>query len=314
LFVAGCAAFFSIKGLMVLFAGSAIAIATMASSLEIGKLVAASFLHRQWHHISWMLKTYLCIAIFVLMGITSLGIFGFLTNAYQEHASVVNNLTASTTLVEAKKKSSQEAIVAAEERIKLLYTVRADQELRVKEAGNYKLPREQAYKAIAEANAEISAKEKVVTEQRTELLKLESELADINKDLNTKTDIGSFRFIAKAMNVEIDVAVRYFILALVFVFDPLAVCLVLALNILLEQRTKKVVVPIVVEQPVPTPVIAPPAPQVEVAPPAPEPVHQVVNTPEGPVDVLPGETVEQAIERKRRRKAGVGDSVITSTS
>lgn len=89
-FVAGCAAFFSIKGLVVLFSGDALAICIMASSLELGKLVAASFLHSYWKAVSKLLKLYLCLAVLVLMCVTSLGIFGFLTGAYQEHSTRVN--------------------------------------------------------------------------------------------------------------------------------------------------------------------------------------------------------------------------------
>lgn len=239
LFVAGCSAFFSIKGLVVLFSGSPLAIAIMGSSLEIGKLVAASFLHTQWKKTSFLLKMYLCSAVFVLMGITSLGIFGFLTGAYQIHSSKVGNFETQIKALTSEKTIAEQAAVESANRIKILTEIRATQEDNIQKAGNYKAPREQAYKAIAEANEEISKKESSVTQAREKIVALEKEISDIEINLNTNTDIGSFKFIAAALDTSIDNSVRYFIFTLIIVFDPLAVALVLAWNKLLEQRAER---------------------------------------------------------------------------
>lgn len=239
LFVAGCSAFFSIKGLVVLFSGSPLAIAIMGSSLEIGKLVAASFLHTQWKKTSFLLKMYLCSAVFVLMCITSLGIFGFLTGAYQIHSSKVGNFETQIKALTSEKAIAEQSAVESANRIKILTEIRATQEDNIQKAGNYKAPREQAYKAIAEANEEISKKENSVTQAREKIVALEKEISDIEINLNTNTDIGSFKFIAAALDTSVDNSVRYFIFALIVVFDPLAVALVLAWNKLLEQRAEK---------------------------------------------------------------------------
>jgi len=239
LFIAACAAFFSIKGLMILFAGSAISVAIMAASLELGKLVAASFLHRNWKTSSFFLKAYLTIAVAVLMFITSLGIFGFLTNAYQIHKGKVDVFKTDIATIETEQKGINEELITNQERIKSLQELRKDQEARVNAAGNYRTPREQAYKAIETANQEMLVKESRQSELRSKLSELELKKAEINKELNTKTDIGSFQFIADAMGTDVDTAVKYFILSLVFVFDPLAVALVLALNQLFELRELK---------------------------------------------------------------------------
>lgn len=82
-FIAGCAAVFSVKGLGLLFAGSAVAVMTMAAALEAGKLVAASFLYRFWPHLNIPMRMYLFTAVIVLVGITSLGIYGYLARAYE---------------------------------------------------------------------------------------------------------------------------------------------------------------------------------------------------------------------------------------
>jgi hypothetical protein len=236
LFVAGCAAFFSIKGLIVLFSGSALAIGIMASSLEIGKLVAASFLHTYWKQISLLLRVYLCVAVITLMGITSLGIFGFLTSAYQTHSASVGAFESKIESLVAEKTAIETGVAEHSERIKTLATLRQDQEQRVKDAGNYKAPREQAYKAIEEANLEIKQKEETLVKDRERIIELEKSISTLKIDMNTNTDVGSFKFIAAATNSTVDESVRYFIFALIFVFDPLAVTLVLAWNKLLEAR------------------------------------------------------------------------------
>lgn len=238
-FVAGCAAFFSIKGLTVLFSGSALAVGVMASSLEFGKLVAASFLHSYWDKTSRLLKLYLCIAVFVLMCVTSLGIFGFLTGAYQEHSTRVNTFDTKISSLVLEKSAIDQAILERSDRIKTLADLRQIQEQRVQSAGNLKAPREQAYKAIAEANEEIQKKELELAADRQKTIELDKEISDLKISLDTTTDIGSFKFLASAMHTDVDTAVRYFIFALIFVFDPLAVTLVLALNKLIALRQQK---------------------------------------------------------------------------
>lgn len=239
LFVAGCAAFFSIKGLITLFAGSALAIGIMAASLEIGKLVAASFLHTYWKTTKFLLKAYLCLAVFVLMCITSLGIFGFLTNAYQVHSSKVGSFDTRIEALSKEKTALDQEVQEYTSRIKTLTEIRQTQEQRIQTAGNLKAPREQAYKAISEANEEIHKKEEEVAKSRNRGIEIDKELAELKITLNTTTDIGSFKFIADALHTSVDTAVQYFIFLLIGVFDPLAVALVLAWNKLLDERKTK---------------------------------------------------------------------------
>lgn len=239
LFVAGCSAFFSIKGLTVLFSGSAIAVGIMTSSLELGKLVAASFLHNHWKSISRLLRLYLCTAVVILMGITSLGIFGFLSNAYQKHAGIMSSIEAKIELNQNSRKSTLETIELDTSRIKSLNEIRATQEQRIKDSGNYKAPRDQGYKAIAEANEELAKKEDALKQAKEALATIDADLASLKMETNNSTDIGSFKFIANALHTDLDTAVQYFIFALIAVFDPLAVTLILALNRLLEIHADK---------------------------------------------------------------------------
>jgi hypothetical protein len=239
LFVAGCAAFFSIKGLIVLFSGSALAVGIMASSLEIGKLVAASFLHTYWSTMGKLLRLYLCLAVFVLMCITSLGIFGFLSGAYQVHSSATATVEAEVEALLHEKSAIDQGVLEQSDRIKTLTEIRVTQEERVKSAGNYKAPRDAAYKAIAEANEEIAKKEEALAKYRERTISIDQEISSLRISLNSNTDIGSFKFIAGALNTSVDSAVKYFIFTLIAVFDPLAVALVLCWNKLIEMRKKK---------------------------------------------------------------------------
>jgi len=78
-------AYFSVLGLATIFPGSQISVVIMGIVLEIGKIIAAIWLHRNWKVAPWLVKGYLCFAVLVLMGITSLGIFGFLSKSHIEH-------------------------------------------------------------------------------------------------------------------------------------------------------------------------------------------------------------------------------------
>ncbi len=110
LFIAGCSAFFSVRGLGLLFAGSAVAVMVMAASLEVGKLIAASFLYQYWSRITILLRLYLMAAVLVLIGITSLGIYGYLASAYEK-------TTTQVTLLEQQIESIQREIADAQTRI-----------------------------------------------------------------------------------------------------------------------------------------------------------------------------------------------------
>lgn len=118
-FIAGTAAFFSVKGIGLLFAGSFLPVVVMASSLEIGKLFAVSFLYRRWHNLPALFKTYLTVAVLLLVGITSLGIFGFLSDAYQETKSKVM-------LYESRIDKRQQHNIDLQNRITLLQTTKSN--------------------------------------------------------------------------------------------------------------------------------------------------------------------------------------------
>jgi len=237
--VAGCAAFFSVQGLATLYAGQFISVCIMAGGLEFGKLVAASYLHRYWKETNFLLKTYLIIAVISLMTITSLGIFGFLTSAYQESHVKIEMVDYKKQMLETKKTSITEQIDINKKRIDVLNDIRISQEQRVKEAGNYKLPREQAYAAIEKANSELNELQEKNKNYFLEINNIETDLLGLKAEESKSTDIGTLKFVSNLFNLDIQTIVKWFTIIIVLVFDPLAVSLVLAYNNIVNRKNKK---------------------------------------------------------------------------
>lgn len=236
--VAGCAAFFSVQGLATLYAARYIAVCIMAGGLEVGKLVAASFLHRQWKTVGWLLKLYLTIAVVVLMGITSLGIFGFLTGAYQQSHTKVELTDVKQEALNSKKEFLKVEIDQLNGRIATLNEARKAQEKRLPE-----LSRKSAipiYEDIKRSSEEISKNRARVDELTTQLFEASQESINQKIEGSKEVDIGTLKYVAKAFGVDMDTVVKWFTLAIVLVFDPLAVALVLAYNSLIEKKSKPV--------------------------------------------------------------------------
>jgi hypothetical protein len=234
LIVAGCAAFFSVQGLATLYAARFVAVCVMAGGLEIGKLVAASFLHRYWKSIGWLLKTYLTIAVVVLMGITSLGIFGFLTGAYQQSHVKVELTDVKQESLNSKKEFLKVEINQLNDRINTLNEARKSQEARLPN-----LSRRSAapiYEDIKKSSEEISKTRTQIDNLTTQLFQASQESINQKVEGSKEVDIGTLKYVAKTFGVNMDTIVKWFTLAIVCVFDPLAVALVLAYNSLIENK------------------------------------------------------------------------------
>ena len=222
LFIAGCAAFFSVFGIGKLFSGAFIAVVIMASSLEIGKLVTASFLYRYWDKINLLQKVYMAAATIMLIFITSAGIFGYLSNAYQGAT------------VEFEKQTT--ALLFKEEQVEQL---EEDKQFLLNEL-------DQQVQSLPDNY--ITAKRKLREDYNPQILSINSELLDLKKEVGelktnlveTGVDVGPAVYLARTFNTDIDTVVKFFIFILIFVFDPLAVMLVVAYNqVLLENRPKE---------------------------------------------------------------------------
>jgi hypothetical protein len=231
LLVAGSAAYFSVLGIATLFAGSYYQVIAMAGALEFGKLVATSFLYRYWNTTPKILRAYLIVSVVILMGITSMGIFGYLSAAYQVNSGKFEQIDGKIELIENQKATLDGEIEQNTKRLETLNEVRIAQEQRVKEAGNYKAPREQAYAAIDKASAEIKEINDKTQKLREEKFKKDEEVILLKQEIGKAKDIGTFKFVADIINKPLDTVVIAFIIVLICVFDPLAVSLVLAFNV-----------------------------------------------------------------------------------
>ena len=212
LLIAGSAAALSVYGLAKLFSGAFLSVVLMAGSLELGKLVTASFLYRYWDMINWFQKVYMTIATIVLVFITSAGIFGYLSNAYQGAT------------LEFEKQSTE--LIAVEERIEQL------EEDKV-------FLKEELSVAISELpDNYITAKRKLREDYNPQILMVNEEILDYKKTradleiqlVSTGVDVGPAIYLARTFGTDIDTVVKFFIFILIFVFDPLAVMLVIAYN------------------------------------------------------------------------------------
>ncbi|NDG54284.1 MAG: hypothetical protein EBY39_14875, partial [Flavobacteriia bacterium] len=337
--VAGTAAFFSVRGIGLLFAGASIAAMVMAGVLEAGKLAMTSFLYRYWERIPRALKWYSTIAVIVLVGITSLGIYGFLSDAYDDTRSRVemheNNIdqlnkeilvieTEISTLqntdnkVDTKKQDTidgfqkiyddfvkdrrarQDALSARNksdaevrsdrrqqllDRLAVLDQVKSELESKPgglfsnnkKKIEDLRIAQQPERDSIASSLKTITDEESNATKSYNDALaKIDDEISaeyekfvekvnglrDTTKEVDSapkieahyqkikdnqaeilkekeairSTDIGSFKFIAESFNQEVDTVVKWFIIVIVLVFDPVAVALVLAYNIMIGGR------------------------------------------------------------------------------
>ena len=240
--IAGVAAWFSIIGLATLFSGAFLSVIIMGSVLEVGKLVATSWVYQTWSYGPKLIKSYLILGIIVLMGITSMGIFGYLSKG---HLDIQTPIKEQTIQIEAR----QAEIDILREKESFI-----DSELQ-----GFKLEMEQLQARVDEYPEGWATKKiKVLKEQeprrkeiRSELTRLREEKADairgIHKNLlgikkieselvEIQGDLGPIRYVAEALGVDPDEGVRFVILLIIFAFDPMAVALVLAANISIRHR------------------------------------------------------------------------------
>lgn len=229
LLVAGTAAFFSVLGIATLFSGSYYQVMVMAGALELGKLVATSFLYRYWTITNKLLKTYLMVAVLILMGITSMGIFGYLSSAYQANSSQVAHVESQISIFEERKSDLGKEIEQIRQRIVTLNESRASQEKRL--SGLTSKSAQPIYKDIEKSGEEIQKLNERVEVIQQQISQNAEKIIELKQETSTSRDIGTFKFIAEAIDKPLDKVVTIFICILIGVFDPLSVSLVLAFNV-----------------------------------------------------------------------------------
>ena len=220
------AAFFSIIGLSTIFAGAFWSVVIMASALEVGKLVTAAWLHLEWKRISIPIKTYLTLAVVVLMFITSMGIFGYLSKAHLEQETKTSNNTVKLENVQRKLSSETRRLDAIDKQLASLDAALDEYIERgfVTRGLNAREEQKPERTQLETSREEISQTIDKLQEEELELKR---------ENIAFELEIGAIKYIAELIYGEqaknyYDQAVRGVILSLVFVFDPLAVILLIA--------------------------------------------------------------------------------------
>jgi hypothetical protein len=246
------AAFYSVSGLSKLFAGATLAVIIMASSLEIAKLVIASLLYQYRKTLPLGLKIYLTIATIVLVLITSMGIYGFLSSAYQETASKAGTIDAQITLIETKRDNTQSQLdvyngekenidkAIADLRSGLSnnviqYTNAEGQVITTTSSATRKALEKQLDQAI-ERQTEINSKVDILNQQ---LFDYETEIVEVSTNNDLAGELGPLKYLSGLTGISMDKIINYLLLIIIFVFDPLAISLVIAANFAFEQLDKK---------------------------------------------------------------------------
>ena len=231
--VAGCAAYFSVTGLGVLFAGASLSVMVMAGSLEFAKLVSATYLKQKWDEIGGFNKWYLTSAVGILMLITSAGIFGYLSNAFQQQNLKLQQVDREIAVYTTKITTNDTQIGQLSAQLGQLSATQG--QLLDKGKVNNRLLRS------------IDSKDKQTTQINKKISDLQNENAknndEINKikvtNLDLEKEVGGFRFVAEAFGMELKNVVKFFIFLIVIVFDPLAVALIIAFNGMIETKKQK---------------------------------------------------------------------------
>ena len=236
--ISAVAAWYSIVGLMAIFSAAAIPIAIMGGVLEVGKLVTASWLYQNWKKIPKTLKVYLTSAVIILMFITSMGIFGFLSKAHIDQTVVSGDNSLQITQLDKQIAREQRTINDAEKVI-----VQLDAQVatlieydRIRgPSGSIAVRRSQ--------QAERRDLNQVIGEGSTRIAKIQEKRAGLEKEqLKLEAEVGPIRYVAelfygeKADREMLEAAVRWVIIVIIFVFDPLAVLLLIAANMDLRKR------------------------------------------------------------------------------
>ncbi len=240
LIIAGCAAFFSVTGLGVLFSGSSVAVMVMASSLELAKLVAATYLKQKWDEIKGFNKWYLTSAVIVLMLITSAGIFGYLSNAFQQQNLELQKVDRDIAVYQTQITKNESEITRYTTQINNLQQIRNSQEANLSKQIDKDKSTARVSQMIRNADKEIATiSQRIDDLSKQNNVSLDSINAIKNNNIELEKEVGGFRFVAEAFGFELNTVVKFFILLIVIVFDPLAVALIIAFNGLVGIGKKK---------------------------------------------------------------------------
>lgn len=233
------AAWYSIMGLMAIFAAAVVPIIIMGGILEVSKLVVASWLYRNWEEVPAMFKYYFTVAIIILMIITSMGIFGFLSKAHLDQAVPAGDITAQVTMFDDKIKSERDNIDAARKALKQM-------DAQVDEKLARTTDDKGAERAVQIRRNQASERKKLqneITISQKSIIALQEQKAPVaSQARKVEAEVGPIKYIAALIYGDtldqnmLEKAVRWVIIMIVLVFDPLAVLMLVAVNWSLKKR------------------------------------------------------------------------------
>ncbi len=231
--LSACAAYYSVMGLLAIFAAAVIPIFIMGSLLEAAKLVVASWLYRSWKEIPILMKSYFTSALVILMILTSMGIFGYLSKAHLDQAVPTGDVASKVSILDEKIKTEKENIDVARKQIKQL-DEQVDQTIG-RSADSQGVERSlQIRRGQQKERATLLAE---IGSAQTRIARLNEERAPIAADLRkVEAEVGPIKYIAALIYDDVagedvlEKAVRWVIIMIVLVFDPLAVLLLVAAN------------------------------------------------------------------------------------
>lgn len=247
--VSASAAYYSVSGLSKLFAGAAFAVIVMAASLEISKLVIASLLYQYRKTLPKLLKAYLSVACGILILITSMGIYGFLSAAYQETAALDSTVESQIALIETKRDNIKEQLVVYnEEKVSINTSVTSLREGLSNNVIQYKDPetgeiitttssstRRALEKQLDQAIERQTVINTKVDELNQKLFDYETEIVEVRSASEVGSELGPLKYLSGLTGLPMDKIINYLLLTIIFVFDPLAIALVIAANFAFER-------------------------------------------------------------------------------
>ena len=242
--VSASAAVYSVTGLSMLFAGASTAVIIMAASLEISKLVIASLLYQYWNKLNKVLRTYLTIAAAVLILITSAGIYGYLSSAYQKTADQTSIIDSRVASLETKKKlyeNTRTGILQEKQSLSELkgslskgtttqYTDRKGN--LVVRSNNASIKQ---IESASKSDDKLSSKLDIVNDS---IFALETKILEVKTTAIGESELGPLKYLSQLTGVAMDRIINWYILVIIFVFDPLAIALVIAANFAFSQLRK----------------------------------------------------------------------------
>ncbi len=251
--VSASAAFYSVSGLSKLFAGASLEVIIMAGSLEFAKLVTASLLYQYWDTINKSLRTYLSIATIILVLITSMGIYGFLSAAYQETYSKLSTIENQKGFIQKKIEFYQNDVNRYDEEIKrissnisTLSNAKAST-IQVRDttvSGGFRQTISTTELRMAQSRINIEEENrKLAQEKRTiasdSLQKFQLQVLDLDNNNEVAGELGPLQYLSGLTGTSMDKIINWLLLIIIFVFDPLAISLVIAANFAFTQAYPK---------------------------------------------------------------------------